>query len=296
MQFCQVNPIYPRLRGHSNHSSPCTQHVSPPSPHYHRSKYVTPPADWPSAGAVEFDNVWMRYRPGLEPVLRGVSFSVPAAAKVGIVGRTGSGKSSLIVALFRLAEPYAGAVRIDGLATGVLRLRDLRSRVGVIPQDPVLFSGSVRSNLDPFGAHDDAAVWEALRIVALDGTIRALPGSLNARVAEAGENFSVGQRQLVCVARALLRRPRVLVADEATASVDPETDALIQGAIRREFAASTVLTIAHRINTILDADAVLVMHDGRAAEYDAVGALLGNEKSLFKAMVDQASKHAQRES
>jgi ABC-type multidrug transport system fused ATPase/permease subunit len=230
----------------------------------------------------------MRYRPELDPVLRGVTFEVAPGEKIGIVGRTGSGKSSLIVSLFRIVEPFQGQIVLDGVDLLTLGLDEVRGRIAAIPQDPVLFSGSVRSNLDPYGRHSDGELWDALGHVALKELVAALPEGLSARVAEGGENFSVGQRQLLCVGRALLRRPRVLVADEATASVDSETDALIQRTIRREFADCTVLTIAHRINTILDSTKVLVMDDGLVKEFDAVPALMGRRDSSFRAMVMEA--------
>lgn len=247
-----------------------------------------PDDNWPTDGALEYQDIWMKYRPGLDPVLKGVSFVVNPGDKVGIVGRTGSGKSSLIVTLFRLVEPFQGKIVLDGINLLDLGLDDVRGRIAAIPQDPILFSGTVRYNLDPFDRHSDAELWEALGHVALREVVAALPEGLSARVAEGGENFSVGQRQLLCVARALLRNPRVLVADEATASVDSETDALIQRTIRREFKHCTVLTIAHRINTIMDSTRVLVMEDGRVKEYDTVPTLVGRQDSTFRAMVVEA--------
>jgi len=244
-----------------------------------------PTDDWPYDGEIEYDDIWMRYRPDLEPVLKGVSFVVKPGDKVGIVGRTGSGKSSLIVTLFRLVEPYQGAITLDGINILDLGLNDVRSRIAAIPQDPVLFSGTVRTNLDPYDRHSDAEIWEALSHVSLKGVVAGLESGLSSNVAENGENFSVGQRQLLCVARALLRQPKVLVADEATASVDSETDSLIQKTIRREFKHCTVITIAHRINTILDSTKVLVMDGGVVAEYDSVPTLMGRSNSSFRAMV-----------
>jgi len=249
---------------------------------------VKPDDDWPTEGAIEYEDVWMRYRPELDPVLRGVTFAVAPADKIGIVGRTGSGKSSLIVTLFRLVEPYQGRIVLDGVDILTLGLDDVRGRIAAIPQDPILFSGSVRSNLDPYAHHSDAELWDALGHVALKEVVAGLPEGLSARVAEGGENFSVGQRQLLCVGRALLRNPRVLVADEATASVDSETDSLIQRTIRREFKHCTVLTIAHRINTVLDSTRVLVMEDGEVKEYDQVPTLMGRQTSTFRAMVLEA--------
>ena len=244
-----------------------------------------PDDDWPHDGLIEYDNVWMRYRPELDPVLKGVSFRINPGDKVGIVGRTGSGKSSLIVTLFRLVEPYEGRILLDGINILDLGLNDVRGRIAAIPQDPVLFSGSVRTNLDPYNRHSDAEIWEALSHVNLKEVVAGLDSGLSSTVAENGENFSVGQRQLLCVARALLRQPRVLVADEATASVDSETDSLIQKTIRREFKQCTVVTIAHRINTILDSSKVLVMDNGVVAEYDTVPTLMSRSDSSFRKMV-----------
>ncbi|KAG2436423.1 hypothetical protein HXX76_006727 [Chlamydomonas incerta] len=243
----------------------------------HRQPPHRPPGlpAWPAAGSLEFRDVVMSYRAGLDPVLRGVSFRIEDGQKVGIVGRTGSGKSSLIVALFRLVEPRQGQMLLDGIDLRSLALGPARTALSAIPQEPVLFSGSVRSNLDPFDAHSDPELWAALGVVALKDYVKTL-GGLSAPVAEGGGNFSVGQRQLVCVARALLRKPRLLVADEATASVDPETDGLIQRAIRTHFKSATVLAIAHRLNTILDADLVLLMDAGRVAEFGPVQQLLAS--------------------
>lgn len=251
-----------------------------------------PDDDWPHDGLIEYDNVWMRYRPELDPVLKGVSFRINAGDKVGIVGRTGSGKSSLIVTLFRLVEPCDGRILLDGVNILELGLNDVRSRIAAIPQDPVLFSGSVRTNLDPYDRHSDSEIWEALSHVSLKGVVAALDSGLSSTVAENGDNFSVGQRQLLCVARALLRQPRVLVADEATASVDSETDSLIQKTIRREFKHCTVVTIAHRINTILDSSKVLVMDNGVVAEYDTVPALMSRSESSFRKMVVESESTA----
>mmetsp|Transcript_3016 Transcript_3016/g.5269 ORF Transcript_3016/g.5269 Transcript_3016/m.5269 type:complete len:1430 (+) Transcript_3016:168-4457(+) len=251
-----------------------------------------PPANWPSAGALEFRNLSMRYRPGLDLVLREVNLSFRGGEKVGVAGRTGSGKSSLMVALFRLAEPAAGAVFLDGLDCSRLGLRDLRRALSIIPQDPVMFHGSLRDNLDPFHQYDDATVWEALRAAHLHDYVAAQEGKLGLEVAEGGENLSLGQRQLVCLARAVLRQNRVLVMDEATANIDMETDALIQKTIRERFAQATVLTIAHRLHTIMDCDRVLVMRDGRAAECAAPAALLRDPGSLLAGLVAETGPRA----
>jgi ABC-type multidrug transport system fused ATPase/permease subunit len=245
-------------------------------------------AGWPTRGALEFSDVWLTYRVGLDPALRGVTFDVPAGAKVGVCGRTGSGKSSLVVALYRLTEPSSGRVAVDGVDLASVGLATLRQRLGCIPQDPILFSGTVRYNLDPYDAHDDAAVWAALEVVSLKDVVREGPLGLSEKVVEGGDNWSVGQRQLLCVARAVLRGSKLLVADEATASVDAESDAAIQRALRVAFAGATVLTVAHRVSTILDSDLIIVMDAGVVGEVGSVDELLGREGGAFRALVEGA--------
>jgi len=204
------------------------------------------------------------------------------------VGRTGAGKSSLTLALFRLVEPAAGRILIDGVDISLLGLHRLRSRLTIIPQDPVLFSGTLRHNLDPFQQYSDEAVWAALRQSHLSDFIGGLAQGLQHEVAEGGENLSVGQRQLVCLARALLRKTKVLVLDEATAAVDLETDDLIQSTIRREFQGCTIITIAHRLNTVVDYDRILVLKEGAIAELDSPRILMGREGGVFRGMCQDA--------
>ncbi|XP_057763901.1 ABC transporter C family member 12-like [Salvia miltiorrhiza] len=244
-----------------------------------------PPPGWPASGLVRFEDVFLRYRPGLPPVLKGLSFTIHPHQKVGIVGRTGAGKSSMINALFRIVELERGRILIDDCDVAKFGLTDLRKVLSIIPQSPVLFSGNVRFNLDPFGEHNDPDLWEALERAHLKDVIRRNPLGLDAEVLEGGENFSVGQRQLLSLARALLRRSKILVLDEATAAVDVTTDVLIQKTIREEFKSCTMLTIAHRLNTIIDSDRILVLASGQVIEYGTPAELLGDEAGAFSKMV-----------
>ena len=252
-------------------------------------KDVIVPDEWPAQGTVTGTGVQMRYRDG-PLVLRGVDFQVKGGEKIGIAGRTGSGKSSLMIGLFRIQELALGSITIDGLDTKTIPLRTLRSRLGIIPQDPVLFSSSVRFNLDPFTKHTDAEIWSVLDQVNMKDHVTTLPGKLSEEVAEGGDNFSTGQRQLICIARALLRKPKILVLDEATASIDNETDEMIQRMVRVNFKDCTVLTIAHRLNTIIDSDRVIVMDGGLMAEFGPPEALLKNEVGAFKSLWDKHQK------
>ncbi|XP_078259159.1 ATP-binding cassette sub-family C member 4 [Rhinoraja longicauda] len=251
--------------------------------------YKPPPSDWPNCGTVIFEDVSFSYSPDCEPVLKNLNLTIRSKEKVGLVGRTGAGKSSLIAALFRLAEPE-GKITIDGIVTSELGLQDLRNSMSIIPQDPVLFTGTMRKNLDPFDEHTDEALWNALEEVQLKEVVEELPHKLMAELAEAGSNFSVGQRQLVCLARAVLRKSKILIIDEATANVDARTDNLIQQTIREKFEQCTVLTIAHRLNTIIDSDRILVLDKGRVAEYEEPYILLENKDGFFYNMVQHMGK------
>ncbi|XP_044271387.1 multidrug resistance-associated protein 1 isoform X5 [Tribolium madens] len=243
---------------------------------------------WPENGTVQFNKYAVRYRPGLDLVLKGVNFSINGGEKVGIVGRTGAGKSSLTLALFRIIEAAEGEILIDGINIAELGLHTLRSRLTIIPQDAVLFSGTLRMNLDPFDKHSDEEVWKALEHAHLKSFVKGLTAGLHHEVTEGGENLSVGQRQLICLSRALLRKTKVLILDEATAAVDLETDDLIQKTIRSEFKNCTVLTIAHRLNTIMDSDRVVVLDNGMIVEFDSPSNLLKQQQSIFYSMCKDA--------
>ncbi|XP_002970616.2 ABC transporter C family member 8 [Selaginella moellendorffii] len=246
-----------------------------------------PPPEWPSKGEIVLEKLQIRYRPNSPLVLRGISCTIQGGHKVGVVGRTGSGKTTLIGALFRLVEPVGGTILIDGIDICSIGLRDLRTKLGIIPQEPTLFRGTVRSNLDPLGSYSDQEIWETLDKCQMGDVIRSLPEQLESGVADEGGNWSAGQRQLFCLGRVLLRRSRILVLDEATASIDSTTDAVLQKVIREEFASCTVVTVAHRIPTVIDSDRVMALHDGRLAEYESPQKLLQNPDSLFAKLVKE---------
>ncbi|KAG0214051.1 Multidrug resistance-associated protein 1 [Mortierella sp. GBA30] len=289
---------------------------------------VQVPESWPSKGQVSFKNYSTRYRQGMDLVLKKVSFEVQPGEKVGIVGRTGAGKSSLTLALFRIIEAAnshwakashngsdmdedpnkvdpatpvvelekvqveddGGSIWIDGVDISTLGLEHLRQHLAIIPQDPILFVGTVRDNLDPFNQASDSELWEALERAHLKEYISSMPGGLSYEVTQNGENFSVGQRSLICLARALLRKTKILILDEATAAVDVETDELIQKTIREEFKDRTILTIAHRIKTVMDSDKILVLENGRVKEYEAPSMLLSRKDSLFYKLAEQVGE------
>jgi ABC-type multidrug transport system fused ATPase/permease subunit len=277
------------------------------------------PENWPQQGRIVFKNYSTRYREGLDLVLKDVSFEVQPMEKVGIVGRTGAGKSSLTLALFRIVEAAdsywarassqdnesfdvsaqeinlagalnGGSIEIDGVDISTLGLKDLRQHLSIIPQDPTLFSGTIRENLDPLNELADKELWKALERAHLKTHINSLNGGLSFEVAQNGENFSVGQRSLICLARALLRKTKILVLDEATAAVDIETDELIQKTIREEFKDRTILTIAHRVKTVMDSDKILVLEKGHVEEFDSPKKLLESESGLFYSLAHQAGE------
>ena len=277
-----------------------------------------PPAHWPSEGRVEFRDLVVGYAPDLPSVLKGLTFRVERNERIGVVGRTGAGKSSLTLALFRFLEAREGSIHIDGLDISKIKLQALRSRLAIIPQDPVLFSGTVRTNLDAFDEHNDGELRDALERVHLvtpsafatppepsDGTLT--PSSVNSNqnvnpftslaspITEGGLNLSQGQRQLLCLARAIVSRPKIMVLDEATSAVDMATDTLIQRSIREEFSDSTLMVIAHRLSTIADFDKILVLDDGRVAEFGTPKALMEINGGVFRGMVKESGEREKLE-
>ncbi|XP_010261467.1 PREDICTED: ABC transporter C family member 10-like isoform X2 [Nelumbo nucifera] len=252
-----------------------------------------PSTNWPAVGKVEIHDLKIRYRPESPLVLRGINCTFEGGDKIGIVGRTGSGKTTLISALFRLVEPEGGKIVIDDIDISTIGLHDLRSRFGVIPQDPTLFNGTVRYNLDPLSQHTDDEIWEVLGKCQLREAVREKEGSLDSLVVGDGSNWSMGQRQLFCLGRVLLRRSRILVLDEATASIDNATDTILQKTIRTEFADCTVITVAHRIPTVMDCTMVISMSDGLLVEYDKPMKLIQREGSLFGQLVKEYWSHLQ---
>ncbi|XP_031342454.1 multidrug resistance-associated protein 4-like isoform X5 [Photinus pyralis] len=245
-----------------------------------------PPNSWPDRGQIEFKDVYLRYNEYAPYALKDLNMTISSKQKIGIVGRTGAGKSSIIAALFRLVN-IDGSISIDNVDICSLNLRDLRAKMSIIPQDPVLFTSSIRNNLDPFGEYDDEILWKALEEVRLKDVVLNLPSGLNFEISQDGSNFSVGQRQLLCLARAIVKDNKILILDEATANVDMETDTLIQETIRTQFSNCTVLTVAHRLNTIIDSDKVLVMDMGVAVEFDHPHLLLQNQNGVFYNLVQQ---------
>ena len=237
-----------------------------PEPGYTRN--IHPPNDWPRLGSIQLNNVSLRYYPGAPTILKNLNFTIKGGEKVGIVGRTGAGKSSLATALLRMPEPE-GEIFIDGVPTSNMNIQDCRRAMTLIPQSPFLFNNTLRRNIDPTGKYTDAKVWRVLKQVQLSTLLEKRGGAreqLNSMVTERGANFSVGERQLICLARALLLKTKIILLDEATANVDYKTDQLIQDIIRQATKEYTVLTIAHRLDTVLDYDRIMVLEDGEIVE------------------------------
>ena len=263
--------------------------VAPEAPQDLPSDADLPPS-WPATGALSFSNVSARYRPGLPLAARSLTFDIPDRTRVGVCGRTGAGKSTLTSILFRLIEVEEGTVVLDGVDLAKLGLAQVRGRnqaLCIISQDPVLFSGPVRQSIDVFSQHSDERVKEALAKVRLSHFF-------GRQVENGGENLSAGERQLLCLARALLAKPKLLVLDEATASVDGETDAFIQKQIREHFNDCSIICIAHRLNTIIDYDQILVIADGRVAEAGRPSVLLEKAEGHFSKLVDSTGKESAR--
>jgi ABC-type multidrug transport system fused ATPase/permease subunit len=261
-------------------------------------KGLDAPKEWPNKGKIQIRNLNMKYRPYLPPTLHNISLDIEANEKIGIVGRTGAGKSSIIMTLLRLVEPELDStIMIDNISISDLKLTELRKSISIIPQEPVLFSGTIRFNLDPLNEHTDQEIWTALENSGLRSTIMELDKKLESEVSVNGGNFSVGQRQLLCLARAMIKQSHILIMDEATASVDIKTDYIIQRAIRTNFNNTTVITIAHRLNTIIDYDKVLVLDKGKVLEYDSPknllfesnekGELVPTNKTEFSRLIDE---------
>jgi len=261
-----------------------------------------PTASWPHDGAIDVENLEVRYALDLEPVLHHISFSIKGCEKVGLVGRTGSGKSTIALSLFRFIEPSDGRILIDGIDISSIGIDDLRSRITIIPQDPILFSGTIRSNIDAFSEYKNEEIYESLRRVHLLTSPESdqdftLPGdnvnvfkNLDTPVSEGGKNFSQGQRQLLCLARALLRRTKIILMDEATASIDFTMDEKIQQMIRSEFLDCTILCIAHRLRSVIDYDKILVIDHGKVMEYNSPSNLIMDPNSLFHQMCQSSGE------
>jgi ABC-type multidrug transport system fused ATPase/permease subunit len=255
-----------------------------------------PPNSWPQEGRIDLQDLKIRYRPNAPLVLKGITCTFVAGNKIGVVGRTGSGKSTLISSLFRLVDPAGGRILIDKLDICSIGLKDLRTKLSIIPQEPTLFRGTVRNNLDPLGLHSDQEIWEALEKCQLKTAISSTPALLDTVVSDDGDNWSLGQRQLFCLGRVLLRRNKILVLDEATASIDSATDAILQKVIRHQFSSCTVITIAHRVPTVTDSDRVMVLSYGKLLEYETPTKLLEDKRSAFAKLVAEYWANTKRNS
>ena len=242
-----------------------------------------PPINWPHDGHVSFRNVALRYYPGGPQVLKNLSFEIQGKTKLGIVGRTGDGKSSIVAALLRMPEAE-GQICIDNISINSIQLQESRKNISVLNQSPVLFSGSIRKNLDPLDKHRDDELWNVLGEVNLKSLVKFLEGQLDYELLGRGENLSVGERQLICLARTLLQQSKIVILDEPTANVDPNTEKTIWTTVHEKLKNSTVITIAHRLNTVKDCDVILVLREGQMAELDTIEALMGREGGIFYSM------------
>jgi len=249
---------------------------------------------WPNNGDVEVKDLLIRYRKSLPPSLKGVSFSVPSGTRIGVVGRTGSGKSTLVQALFRLLEAERGSIHVGGVDIKSLGLHKLRKGMSVINQHPVLFSGTVRENLDPFSGYSDDQIKDALTDVQMMKAINDLPGGIHSAVAESGSNFSIGERQLLCLARAMLQKSKILVLDEPTANVDHRTDKLLQKAVNKSFNGATIISVAHRLDTIIENDMILVLGNGEVLECGSPHELISQD-GVFTSLVNDTGEEQAKE-
>ena len=245
---------------------------------------------WPTEGAIEFKNYSLRYRPETDLVLKNLNFAVQSREKIGIVGRTGAGKSTICLGLCRIVEADTGTIMIDGVDINTLGLADLREKITIIPQDPTLFEGSLRFNLDPVGKLTDSELLRMAKKASLENLINRDEKGLNQEIEDGGKNLSSGEKQLICICRAILRKNRVVLMDEATANIDIKTEQTIQKLINEEFVDSTVLTIAHRLNTIINSDKVLVLSQGQVVEFDDPQRLLANSDSMFYSYAKELKK------
>jgi ABC-type multidrug transport system fused ATPase/permease subunit len=243
---------------------------------------IKPPMQWPSSGCIAFDSVVMPYLPGKPPVLKGVTFSIKKGEKIGVVGRTGAGKSSLIVALYRLAEISSGSIFVDGIDCSKVKLKQLRQSMAIIPQEPVMFSGTIRSNLDPFNEHTDEELMDVLYKCLLGSMFEHSENGLGTKVDAMGANFSLGTQQLICLARAMLNPSPILLLDEATAALDSDTNNAVQEVLKNHFNSRTIFTIAHRLDTIIASDRIITMSAGVIAEFERPDILLETEGSIFR--------------
>lgn len=246
--------------------------------------------DWPQEGRIEFRDYSLRYRPETELVLKNLSFEVKPKEKIGIVGRTGAGKSTICLALCRIVEAHGGSIVIDGVDISKIGLADLREKITIIPQDPTLFEGTLRFNLDPVGNISDTDLLKMAKKASLVDLISRDEKGLDQMIEDGGKNLSSGEKQLVCICRAILRKNKVVLMDEATANIDIKTEQIIQKLIHEEFVDSTVLTIAHRLNTIINSDRVLVLSKGEVQEYDDPQKLLEDSDSLFYSYANELKK------
>lgn len=258
-----------------------------PEPGYDLTNHA--PDEWSKIGTLQFQNVSLRYYPGAPKAIEDVSCIIEAGEKVGIVGRTGAGKSSLVASLFRMPE-HDGKIFLGEVCLSELNLYEARGALTAIPQDPIFFTGTLRSNLDPFQEYDDGEIWRALQRAHINSLLENTPDKLNSHVTERGANFSVGERQLLCLARAMLQKKKVIVFDEATANVDYGTERLLHNTIKEQLKDCTVLTIAHRMTNIMHYDKVLVLDKGRLVEFDKPGVLITHKDSIFARLASSSKQ------